>query len=370
MQMKKIISLTLCAVMLLGVVALAGCKTQKKGDNITAEPSSDTTVIQTLDTTAETEPANDSTEPATQGVQTPVIKPSVPAETETNAVVHVPTTSTPQAPSIGSSTAWNTAGNYKCGNGSGMLKPGEYYIVKTSEKYSVLLWDGKTKDEQGQSLAYEITINGTHSLVRMESGYELYISGCKFINAEVEHPSATNGKYTPGVYKIGRDIPKGEYAIFKTSKTNYGGFSFKHSVDPYVQNFSNDFNFVDVPSYHTITKDGYIVITSCELVPAKDTGNMPPAVNGVYSAGMYKVGTDIEPGTYKVMPDGSGKTYYAVYTDSTNNDSAEKIKLTLISREKNVAVAQGEYLYIYNATMKFNKNPNSGLDFDQTLPSQ
>lgn len=369
--MKKTISLILCAVMLIGVVALAGCKSQKENNNTTAEPSGDTTASQAVDTTADTEPANDSTVADTQSsVQSPIVKPSVPAETETNAVVHVPTTSTPQAPSTGSSTSWNTAGNYKCGSDSGMLKPGEYYIIKTSEKYSILLWDGKTKDEQGQSLAYEITVNGSHTLISMESGYELYISGCKFINAEIEHPGATNGKYTPGVYKIGRDISKGEYVAKKTSGTNYGGFSFKHSVNPYVQNFSSDFNFIDVPTYYTIAKDGYIVITACELTPAKDSGNMPAPANGVYSAGMYKVGIDIEPGTYKITPDGSGRSHYAVYTDSTDSDSAVKTDLTRISKETNVTVSQGEYLYIYNATMKFNKNPNSGLDLDATIKSE
>lgn len=366
--MKKIISLVLCAVIFLGIVAFAGCKSQKENET-TSEPSGDTTSAEIAATEATTEQAEQSTAANANATQAPVVKPSVPDETVTNAIVHVPTGDSTQAPSSGSSTAWNTAGNYKCGNGSGMLKPGEYYIVKTSEKYSILLWDGKTKDEQGQSLAYEITINGSHTLIRMESGYELYISGCKFINTEIEHPTATNGKYTPGVYKVGRDIPQGEYVVKKVSKTNYGGFSFKHSVDPYVQNFSNDFNFVDVPIYYTLSKIGsYIIVTSCELTPASNAGDILAPNGGVYSAGMYKVGVDIAPGTYKITPDGSGKTHYAVYTDSTGNDSATKIDLTRISKETNITVAEGEYLYIYNATMKFNKNPNSGLDLDATLP--
>lgn len=211
--MKKLISIILCMAMLAGVLAFAGCKNNKDNQDTTAA----STGIDAVDTADTTEPSADSTaaENSTAKETKPSGRPTqtVPAAATTDAqVVTLPTNST-EKPDDGSSTGWNGAGNYKCGSGSGKLAPGEYYIVKTSSKYSALLWDGKKKDDQGQPLAYDITIDGTHTLVTLENGYELYISGCKFINAASEHPKAVNGKYAPGTYKIGRDIQKGEYIV-------------------------------------------------------------------------------------------------------------------------------------------------------------
>jgi len=122
-----------------------------------------------------------------------------------------------------------------------------------------------------------------------ESGYELYISGCKFINTASEHPKAVNGKYAPGTYKIGRDIQKGEYIIKKASGA-YGGLSFKKSVDPYVQNVASDFKMVDVSVYYTLSKDGYVHITGCELYDAASHDMASIGCDGTTPA-MYKVGS-------------------------------------------------------------------------------
>lgn len=364
-KMKKLISIILCMAMLAGVLAFAGCKNNKDNQDTTAASTG-------IDTTNATEPSADSTaaESPTAKETKPSSRPTqtVPAAAATDAqVVTLPTNST-EKPDDGSSTGWNGAGNYKCGSGSGKLAPGEYYIVKTSSKYSALLWDGKKKDDQGQPLAYDITIDGAHTLVTLESGYELYISGCKFINTASEHPKAVNGKYAPGTYKIGRDIQKGEYIIKKTSGA-YGGLSFKKSVNPYVQNVASDFKMVDVSVYYTLSKDGYVHITGCELYDAASHGMASIGCNGTTPA-MYKVGKDIKAGTYTITPDGSGKSYYAVYKNSTDSSGSAKIAETRITKATNVAVSDGEYIWFYRASMKYCQNPNSGLDFDATAASE
>ncbi|MEE1395190.1 MAG: hypothetical protein U0K22_03770 [Acutalibacteraceae bacterium] len=366
--MKKLISIILCMAMLAGVLAFAGCKNNKDNQDTTAastgidaaagadttEPSADSTVAESS-TAKETKPSGRPTQ-------------TVPAAATTEAqVVTLPTNST-EKPDDGSSTGWNGAGNYKCGSGSGKLAPGEYYIVKTSSNYSALLWDGKKKDNKGQPLAYDITIDGTHTLVTLESGYELYISGCKFINTASEHPKAVNGKYAPGTYKIGRDIQKGEYIIKKASGA-YGGLSFKKSVDPYVQNVASDFKMVDVSVYYTLSKDGYVHITGCELYDAASHDMASIGCDGTTPA-MYKVGKDIKTGTYTITPDGSGKSYYAVYKNSTDATDSARIAETRITKATNVAVSDGEYIWFYRASMKYCQNPNSGLDFDATAASE
>mgnify|MGYP001661273854 FL=1 len=367
-KMKKLISIILCMAMLAGVLAFAGCKNNKDNQDTTAA----STGIDAVDAADTTEPSADSTaaESSTAKETKPSGRPTqtVPAAATTEAqVVTLPTNST-EKPDDGSSTGWNGAGNYKCGSGSGKLAPGEYYIVKTSSKYSALLWDGKKKDDKGQPLAYDITIDGAHTLVTLESGYELYISGCKFINTASEHPKAVNGKYAPGTYKIGRDIQKGEYIIKKASGA-YGGLSFKKSVDPYVQNVANDFKMVDVSVYYTLSKDGYVHITGCELYDAASHDMASIGCDGTTPA-MYKVGKDIKAGTYTITPDGSGKSYYAVYKNSTDATDSARIAETRITKATNVAVSDGEYIWFYKASMKYCQNPNSGLDFDATAASE
>ena len=367
-KMKKLISIILCMAMLAGVLAFAGCKNNKDNQDTTAA----STGIDAVDAADSTEPSADSTaaESSTAKETKPSGRPTqtVPAAATTEAqVVTLPTNST-EKPDDGSSTGWNGAGNYKCGSGSGKLAPGEYYIVKTSSNYSALLWDGKKKDDKGQPLAYDITIDGTHTLVTLESGYELYISGCKFINTASEHPKAVNGKYAPGTYKIGRDIQKGEYIIKKASGA-YGGLSFKKSVDPYVQNVASDFKMVDVSVYYTLSKDGYVHITGCELYDAASHDMASIGCDGTTPA-MYKVGKDIKAGTYTITPDGSGKSYYAVYKNSTDATDSARIAETRITKATNVAVSDGEYIWFYRASMKYCQNPNSGLDFDATAASE
>lgn len=367
-KMKKLISIILCMAMLAGVLAFAGCKNNKDNQDTTAA----STGIDAVDAADTTEPSADSTaaESSTAKETKPSGRPTqtVPAAATTEAqVVTLPTNST-EKPDNGSSTGWNGAGNYKCGSGSGKLAPGEYYIVKTSSNYSALLWDGKKKDNKGQPLAYDITIDGTHTLVTLESGYELYISGCKFINTASEHPKAVNGKYAPGTYKIGRDIQKGEYIIKKASGA-YGGLSFKKSVDPYVQNVASDFKMVDVSVYYTLSKDGYVHITGCELYDAASHDMASIGCDGTTPA-MYKVGKDTKAGTYTITPDGSGKSYYAVYKNSTDATDSARIAETRITKATNVAVSDGEYIWFYRASMKYCQNPNSGLDFDATAASE
>lgn len=367
-KMKKLISIILCMAMLAGVLAFAGCKNNKDNQDTTAA----STGIDAVDAADTTEPSADNTaaESSTAKETKPSGRPTqtVPAAATTEAqVVTLPTNST-EKPDNGSSTGWNGAGNYKCGSGSGKLAPGEYYIVKTSSNYSALLWDGKKKDDKGQPLAYDITIDGTHTLVTLESGYELYISGCKFINTASEHPKAVNGKYAPGTYKIGRDIQKGEYIIKKASGA-YGGLSFKKSVDPYVQNVASGFKMVDVSVYYTLSKDGYVHITGCELYDAASHNMASIGCDGTTPA-MYKVGKDIKAGTYTITPDGSGKSYYAVYKNSTDATDSARIAETRITKATNVAVSDGEYIWFYKASMKYCQNPNSGLDFDATAASE
>ena len=377
--MKRLISLVLCAIMLMGVLAFAGCKSSKDTDT-TGAPSDSAAVAESAnDTTVADTTASDSTAAATEKKNEKATKPvSVPAAATTEAkVAPAPTVSATEAPHTVETDGWNSAGNYKCGIGTGKLKPGEYYIVKTSSNASVYVWNGKDRFEEGeykgQGKAFEIDISGEHTLVTIENGYELYLNGCKAINANIKHPGPdANGKYKSGVYKLGRDIPLGEYIVRKTSNNAYAGMSFKQSTDPYVQNVASDLpTFIDVPRYYTFTQSGYVHITDCELVKATDSQKIMEAnSDGTYSPAMYKVGKDIKAGSYQLTPAanlGTAKPYYEICTNSTDSASSTK-ESGYFDKATNVTVKDGEYILIYNCTMKEWKNPNSGLDLDAQLP--
>ena len=224
--MKKFISVILCFAVLIVVLAFAGCKKINNGQDTTADGSTAAPAVSTEPETSTTE--STTTKPAAKPAQVS------PAPTTGAHIVTLPAASATEKPNAASSTGWNGTGTYKVGSGSGQLKPGEYYIVKNSSKSSVYVWNGKEKDGTGEPRAYEITLGGkTHALITVESGYVLYVNGCKFINNSVEHPKADNGKYTPGTYKIGRDIPKDEYIVKRIPGSGlYCGLGFKNSIDP------------------------------------------------------------------------------------------------------------------------------------------
>lgn len=355
--MKKLISVILCFAVLVGVLAFAGCKKNNDGQDMTADGSTAAPAVSTEPETSTAE--STTTKPAAKPTQAQVS----PAPTTGSHIVTLPAASATEKPNVASSTGWNGTGIYKVGSGSGQLKPGEYYIVKNSSKSSVYVWNGKMKDDSGEPLACEITLGGkTHTLVTVESGYVLYVNGCKFISASVEHPKAVNGKYAPGTYKIGRDIPKDEYIVKKTSGV-YGGLGFKNSIDPYVQNVASDFEMFDTSTYYVLSKDGYVEITGCEFYDA-DSCNMASIGCDGTTPAMYKVGKDIKAGTYTITPDGSGKSYYSV------SSSPETVDLKPLKEVTNVKVSDGEYVYFFRAAMKYCENPNSGLDPDATLPQE
>lgn len=365
--MKKLI-IILCMAMLAGVLAFAGCKNNKDNQDTTAA----STGIDAVDAADTTEPSADSTaaESSTIKETKPSSRPTqtVPAAATTEAqVVTLPTNSTEARRR--QLHRLERRGQLQMRQRKRQARPRR--ILYCQDLFKLLrapLGRQEKKDDKGQPLAYDITIDGTHTLVTLESGYELYISGCKFINTASEHPKAVNGKYAPGTYKIGRDIQKGEYIIKKASGA-YGGLSFKKSVDPYVQNVASDFKMVDVSVYYTLSKDGYVHITGCELYDAASHDMASIGCDGTTPA-MYKVGKDIKAGTYTITPDGSGKSYYAVYKNSTDATNSARIAETRITKATNVAVSDGEYIWFYRASMKYCQNPNSGLDFDATAASE
>ena len=140
--------------------------------------------------------------------------------------------------------------------------------------------------------------------------------------------------YAAGMYKVGSDIPAGDYLIITNESTylevtsdSTGSFaSIIHNA-----NFENS-------QYINIKSGQYLSFSNGTAYPFATAPVLKP-VAGKYLEGMYKIGRDISPGEYKVVPTSSYGGYYAVLnglsgdtSDIDSNDNfTSSIYLTLTS---------------------------------------
>lgn len=140
-----------------------------------------------------------------------------------------------------------------------------------------------------------------------------------------------------GMYKIGTDIPAGEYLIF-SSGTSYYQVT-KDSTGSLESIISND-NFSGT-RYITVSDGQYLEIRNSKMISASEAEPQQPK-NNQYLDGMYKVGKDIPPGEYKVASTG-GLAYFEVSKNSKgtlesiiSNDNFEG--------EKYISIKDGQYI--------------------------
>lgn len=150
-------------------------------------------------------------------------------------------------------------------------------------------------------------------------------------------------QYDAGMYKVGTDIPAGEY-ILKPSAMAYYQVA-TDSTGTLESIVSND-KFSGT-RYITVSDGQYLTLTSCTAYPASYVSE-GKVKNDNLSGGMYKVGVDIDAGEYKVTPDGNG--YYEV--DSSSAGTLDAIVANEnFSSDVYVTVADGQYLKLSGATL-------------------
>ncbi len=144
-----------------------------------------------------------------------------------------------------------------------------------------------------------------------------------------------NGKtYAAGMYKVGSDIPAGDYLIMTNESTYMEVTSDSTgSFESILQNA----NF-DNSHYVNIITGQYLSFSKGTAYPMATAPILKP-VAGKYLEGMYKIGRDISPGEYKVVSTGSYGGYYAILSGlsgeiddiETNGNIEGTIYLTLTS---------------------------------------
>ena len=143
--------------------------------------------------------------------------------------------------------------------------------------------------------------------------------------------------YYEGQYKIGNDMPKGEYVLVAGE---YGGY-FCVSSDANGDDIICNDNF-DINSIVTVKEGEYLELSRCIAVPAEEFYTehaIPKGKSGV----MYKVGVDLEPGEYKVKAVTGDSGYYCIYNDSRHDDIVANDNFEGSSYVK---VKKGQYLIL------------------------
>lgn len=159
-------------------------------------------------------------------------------------------------------------------------------------------------------------------------------------NKDDKKDDKKDAKIKAGTYKIGTDLPAGEYIFFAK-----GMGYLECSSDSTGKLESIVFNQnVQGHSYLTVNDGEYLKIQGGDMYPVADAPSVIPE-DGLYKDGMYKVGQDIPAGEYKIILKSSMMGYYEVANDSRHG------LLSIVTNENVQAdtyltVQDGQYLKI------------------------
>ncbi|MDO5345290.1 MAG: peptidoglycan-binding domain-containing protein [Lachnospiraceae bacterium] len=152
-------------------------------------------------------------------------------------------------------------------------------------------------------------------------------------------------KYSANFYKVGTDIPAGEYVVFAESGHGYFCVSSDSNQDNIIFNDNFDYNSI------ITVKDGeYLELSRCYAVPFEEG----PEID-LSGTGMFKVGTHISAGEYKIeSTDGMG--YYCIYPDSRQDDIVSNDNF---EGQNYITVTDGQYLVL--SRCKFTELPEKPM---------
>lgn len=156
------------------------------------------------------------------------------------------------------------------------------------------------------------------------------------------NPQDCQTKYFSGQYKVGQDIPAGEYVIFP-SETNRKGFYFE-TLDANGDQY-DDTGSVVTNGIVMLDEGNYIELDHAYAIPIEEN----PAVDTT-GEGTFKVGYHIDAGEYKVSQiDTSRHGFYFVFKDSTKESYAAS---NSFDGSVYVSVSDGQVLELSNAKLE------------------
>lgn len=165
--------------------------------------------------------------------------------------------------------------------------------------------------------------------------------------------AAAQDSYGEGMYKIGADLPAGEYVLLPASEFS-AYYEVNSSSSGKLDDIIDNDNF-DGRRYLTVADGQYLTINRCTMVPL----DKAPAVDtssGVVPEGMYRVGTDIPAGEYKLHNNADFDGYYEVRSSSIAVEGFDSIIANdNFSGDVYVTVEEGQYLVVNRAELQLPK---------------
>lgn len=161
--------------------------------------------------------------------------------------------------------------------------------------------------------------------------------------------SSRNDFYSEGMYKVGSDIPAGEYIVFAT-KTVGGYICVNSDSSGKFDSIVCNENFATF-TYITVDDGQYLTVDRGEFASADDYQPNGLMDDGYYTEGMYKVGRDIPAGEYYVTATKNVGCYVEVSPNSRHElsdiISNENTKTSLY-----ITVEEGQYLTVTRGKFK------------------
>nr|WP_295678746.1 hypothetical protein [uncultured Lachnoclostridium sp.]DAE05632.1 MAG TPA: hypothetical protein [Siphoviridae sp. cthL03] len=148
--------------------------------------------------------------------------------------------------------------------------------------------------------------------------------------------------YEEGQYKVGVDIPAGEFVLLATDDSGY--FSVTSDANGNDILFNDNF---ETNSIITIKKNEYVELSRCIAYPSSQFYD-ELEINQENYGTMLKVGKDIKPGEYKIETDGSSG-YYCIYSNSRHDDIVANDNF---DNSCYVSVEKGQYLVLSRCRIK------------------
>jgi len=139
--------------------------------------------------------------------------------------------------------------------------------------------------------------------------------------------------YGEGMYKVGVDMPAGEYMVFASSGSGYYCRSTDSNQDDIIENENFDYNGI------IAVNDGeYMDLSRCYAIPIDKVSNDDIDLTGT---GTFKAGLHFAAGEYKLTADPGKSGYYSIFNERNN---CKIVTNDLFEGNSYVTVYDGQYL--------------------------
>lgn len=168
-----------------------------------------------------------------------------------------------------------------------------------------------------------------------------------------QEAKSNDSKIKEGMYKVGTEIPAGEYLVIVNSLMGYieGAKDSTGSLDSII---FNDNLFSDSHSYVTLQDGEFFKLQGAEMYPLAEAPSIVPE-DGVYRNGMYRVGEDLPAGEYKVTLDSESSLGYLEVSSNSRHTLDSIVTNENLQADMYITVKDGQYLKLQDAYIDTNK---------------